>query len=261
MRSGCSCTIREIPIAYSAMLLRDALAQLVKELDPDGKDTGLKQMVVMGHSQGGLLTKMTVIDSGMHLWPFSVPPEELDIDVETRELLTNALMIKPLPFVRRVIFIATPHRGSYQALGILGSFASWLVNLPGRFTKLSVDLLTLQRKGFVLGPMSGVPTSIDNMNPTNRFIVALSAIPIADGVVANSIVGVEGGGPAGRGRRRRRQIFERAYRRRRIGEDCKLGTFDAGQSGNDSGSEAHPVRAREINASDAGQNEAAIARR
>jgi len=188
------------PVAYSAMLLRDALAKVVKELDPDDKDPGIKRMVVMGHSQGGLLTKMTVIDSGMHLWPFSVPAEELGLDVETRELLTHALLIKPLPFVRRVIFIATPHRGSYQALGIMGSLASWLVTLPGRFTKLSFDLLTLQRKGLVLGSASsGLPTSIDNMNPTNRFIVALSAIPIADGVIANSIVGVEGGGPPAEG--------------------------------------------------------------
>ncbi len=188
------------PVAYSAMLLRDALIKVVKELDPDDKDTGLKRMVVAGHSQGGLLTKMTAIDSGMHLWPFSVPPEELGLDVETRDLLTHALMIKPLPFVRRVIFIATPHRGSYQALGILGSFASWMINLPGRFTKMSVDFLTLQRKGIFLGPASSrLPTSIDNMNPNNRFIVALSAIPIADGVVANSIVGVEGGGPPAEG--------------------------------------------------------------
>lgn len=187
------------PIAYSAMLLRDALSQLVKEIDPDGKDAHLRHMVVMGHSQGGLLTKMTVIDSGMRLWPFSVPPAELDIDAETRELLTNALVIKPLPFVRRVVFIATPHRGSYQALGILGNLASWLVHLPGRFTKLSLDLVTLQTKGLFVGPMTGVPTSIDNMNPNNRFILGLSAIPIADGVVANSIVGVEGGGPPAEG--------------------------------------------------------------
>jgi pimeloyl-ACP methyl ester carboxylesterase len=188
------------PVAYSAMLLRDALIKVVKELDPDDKDMGLKRMVVAGHSQGGLLTKMTVIDSGTHLWPFSVSSEELDIDVETRDLLTHALMIKPLPFVRRVIFIATPHRGSYQALGIVGSLASWLVTLPGRFTKLSFDLLTLQRKGLLLGPVrSGLPTSIDNMNPTNRFIVGLSEIPIAKGVVANSIVGVEGGGPPAEG--------------------------------------------------------------
>jgi pimeloyl-ACP methyl ester carboxylesterase len=53
------------PIAYSAMLLREALTKAVAELDPAGKDPGLKQMVVIGHSQGGLLTKMTAIDSGM----------------------------------------------------------------------------------------------------------------------------------------------------------------------------------------------------
>lgn len=187
------------PIAYSAMLLRKVLNEVMKELDPDDKDAGLKRMVVVGHSQGGLLTKMTVIDSGTHLWPFSVPPDELGIDVETRDMLTNALLLKPLPFVRRVIFIATPHRGSYQALGMLGRLGSWLVNLPGRFAKLSIDLLTLQRKGFLLGPMSSLPTSIDNMNPNNRFIVALSAIPIAPEVTAHSIVGVEGGGPPAEG--------------------------------------------------------------
>ena len=145
------------PVAYSGMLLRDALIKVVKELDPDGNEPGLKRMVVMGHSQGGLLTKMTVIDSGMHLWPFKVPPEELDIDVETRDLLTHALLIKPLPFVRRVVFIATPHRGSYQALGMLGRIGSWLVTLPGRFTKMGLDLVTLQSKGLLLGPMSRHP--------------------------------------------------------------------------------------------------------
>jgi len=183
------------PIAYSAMLLRDALTETVAEIDPGGKDLGLKQMIVMGHSQGGLLTKMTAIDSGMKLWPFSVPPEQLDVGAETRELLTHALLIKPLPFVKRVIFVATPHRGSYQALGFLGSLASWLVNLPGRLTKLSVDFLTLQKQGVFLGSANGIPTAVDNMNPNNLFIKNLAAIPIADGVVANSIIAVDSDAP------------------------------------------------------------------
>jgi hypothetical protein len=183
------------PVAYSALLLRDALVNLVAELDPEGKDPGLKNMVVIGHSQGGLLTKMSVIDSGMQLWPFSVPPEQLDVSPETRDLLARSLIVKPLPFVKEVIFVATPHRGSYQALGILGNLASWLVNFPGRFTKLGLDVLTLQQKGFLLGPFSGIPTSITNMNPSNRFIRALSEIPIVEGVVAHSIIAVEGDGP------------------------------------------------------------------
>jgi hypothetical protein len=183
------------PIAYSASLLRDALTKAVADLDPEGKDPGLKQMVVIGHSQGGLLTKMTVIDSGMGLWPFSVPPEQLDVSDETRELLTDALIIKPLPFVKRVIFVATPHRGSYQALGILGSLASWLVNLPGRFVKFNVELLRLQARGLTLATVGGVPTAVDNMNPNNLFIRNLSAVPIAPGVVAHSIIAVDSDEP------------------------------------------------------------------
>ena len=65
-----------------------------------------------------------------------------------------------VPFVKRVIFVATPNRGSYQALGFLGSVASWLVNLPGRFAQLSFDLLTHQKQGVLLGPANGVSTSI-----------------------------------------------------------------------------------------------------
>jgi hypothetical protein len=183
------------PIAYSASLLRDALTKAVADLDPEGKDPGLKQMVVIGHSQGGLLTKMTVIDSGMGLWPFSVPPEQLDVSAETQELLTNALIIKPLPFVKRVIFVATPHRGSYQALGFLGSLASWLVNMPGRFVKFNVELLRLQARGLTLATVGGVPTAVDNMNPNNLFIRNLSAVPIAPGVVAHSIIAVDSDEP------------------------------------------------------------------
>ena len=134
------------PIAYSGMLLRDALTKAVADLDPEGKDPGLKQMVVIGHSQGGLLTKMTVIDTGMNLWPFSVPPDQLNVSAETRDLLVSALIFKPLPFVKRVVFIATPHGGSYQALGFFGRLGSWLVNLPGRFVKFNVDLMTLQAR-------------------------------------------------------------------------------------------------------------------
>jgi triacylglycerol esterase/lipase EstA (alpha/beta hydrolase family) len=183
------------PIAYSGMLLRDALTKAVAELDPEGKDPGLKQMVVIGHSQGGLLTKMTVIDSGTHLWPFTVPPEELTVSAETRELVTHALIFKPLPFVKRVVFIATPHGGSYQALGFLGRLGSWFVNLPGRFVKMNVELLTLQTQGLYMGTVGGIPTSITNMTPGNPFIRNLGSVPIADGVVAHSIIAVDSDGP------------------------------------------------------------------
>lgn len=40
-----------------------------------------------------------------------------------------------------------------------------------------------------------MPTSIDQMNPRNRFLQTLASIPIVPGVAANSIIAVQGDGP------------------------------------------------------------------
>jgi len=185
------------PIADSAARLRAALLNVVADLDPEKKDPGLQQMVVIGHSQGGLLSKMMVIDPGTRFWDgvFKVPPDELDVRAETRDFLKNALIFKPLPFVRRVVFVATPHRGSYQALGFLGGLASWLIRLPGNLTRLGVEAATLQNRGLLRGPFTGIPTAITNMNPSNRFIQELASMPIIEGVTAHSIIAVQGDGP------------------------------------------------------------------
>jgi hypothetical protein len=67
-------------------------------------------MVVIGHSQGGLLTKMTAIDSGTRLWDvaYKRPLDSLDVKPETRALLRRTGFLTPLPFVKRVVFLATP---------------------------------------------------------------------------------------------------------------------------------------------------------
>jgi len=52
------------PVLYSAALLREALRDAVRKLDPAGADPALSEMVVIGHSQGGLLTKAMAVDTG-----------------------------------------------------------------------------------------------------------------------------------------------------------------------------------------------------
>ena len=56
------------PIALSALHLREALTAAVARLDPEGKDPALRRMVLIGHSQGGLLVKMQSISSGDRIW-------------------------------------------------------------------------------------------------------------------------------------------------------------------------------------------------
>jgi hypothetical protein len=190
------------PIGYSGGLFRRALENAVAELDPEGRDPALRRMVVAGHSQGGLLTKLTVIESGDRFWRnlAKVPPDELDLDPDVRALLLQSTFFAPLPFVRRVIFVCTPHRGSYLAGLRLVSLspAQWisdLVALPSNLTRVTAELATRNQGKLMLRNLTRLPTSIDNMTPGNPFIKTLAAIPLAPGVVAHSIVAVKGEGP------------------------------------------------------------------
>ncbi|MGO9585647.1 MAG: esterase/lipase family protein [Limisphaerales bacterium] len=183
------------PITYTAGILRSDLMDQVKILDPDGKDTALRQMVIVGHSQGGLLAKLTATDTGDKLWRLvsQTNIDELQVDEKTRELLRSNFFFKPLPCVSEVIFIATPHRGSYQNTRFVQRFLNRFIELPGELVDTSASLLKL--KDTIQLPASvrkGVPTSLNGMATDNPFMLTLAEIPTAPGIKAHSIIAIQG---------------------------------------------------------------------
>ena len=179
------------PIGYSAMLLRDSITDLVNSLDPDGHDPALRDMVVIGHSQGGLLTKMTAIDPGDRFWRLvsDRSVDELDLTPEQREMARKLAFVKPVPSVTRVVFLATPHRGSYVAGNWIAHQVARLIELPVNMSQFATNLVTLNRDKLKQG-FSGLRTSVWAMTPGNPMIEALAAEPTVQGVKANSIVAV-----------------------------------------------------------------------
>jgi pimeloyl-ACP methyl ester carboxylesterase len=185
------------PIPYSAALLRDTLTKAVHTFDPEGNDPAMREMVVIGHSQGGLLTKMTVIDPKDRFWHMvsDKPIDEIRMRPQTRAIIESALFPKPLPFVRRVIFISTPHGGSYVAAFSISRLVSRFVKLPGDLLAATADLAT--GKSPIVGLTTGGAGvgAVYGMTPGSRLIKALSAEPIVPGVHAHSIIAVRGTGP------------------------------------------------------------------
>jgi hypothetical protein len=119
-------------VPQAAAMLRQSLEAARNHFDPDHKDPGMRRMVLVGHSMGGLLSRMQVTDSGSKLWDgiFSKPPAEMNVSEKVLTSMTEALFVKPLPYVERVIFIATPHRGSKIAsLNIVRRLTS-LIRIP-----------------------------------------------------------------------------------------------------------------------------------
>jgi pimeloyl-ACP methyl ester carboxylesterase len=185
------------PIGYSAGVFREALTATVRQLDPAGTDPGLREMVVIGHSQGGLLAKLTAVDSGEAFWgtvsrkPFS----EMDFTDEQREILARSIFFTPLPFVKRVVFIATPHGGSYLTLQRAARWVASLVEVPNGLTQLTYDAVMRNREDLLIRQLDRPVTAIDNMTPGNPFLNTLRALDVAPGVAAHSIIAVEGDGP------------------------------------------------------------------
>ena len=183
------------PILISAGDLRNALNDKVAQLDPSGRDHALREMVVVGHSQGGLLTKLTAVDTDNSLVR-ALTGKDLDalgLTKEKKSFVGKYLAVEPVPAVKRVVFIATPHRGSILSKYYVRTLIKTLVTLPIKIidTTLSIhDYLTDDVKRMI--GSSKVPTSIDGMSPDNPVLKALAATPLAEGITGHSIIAIEG---------------------------------------------------------------------
>jgi pimeloyl-ACP methyl ester carboxylesterase len=184
-------------IGLSAGQFREILTQKVEELDPEGRDKALRDMVIIGHSQGGLLTKLTAVDTGETIVRKVTGKglSELDLTDELREVVRERTVYTHLPFVRRVVFISTPHRGSFLA-------GDWVRELVRRLVYLPVDIV---KQTVILGKAMAaakIPeewrsenrTSIDSMSPKNPALLALADIPLAPGIKGHSIISVQSEG-------------------------------------------------------------------
>jgi pimeloyl-ACP methyl ester carboxylesterase len=174
------------PIVISAAELRESLRWTREELDPAGRDAALDSMVVVGHSMGGLLTRLMIQRAEVSLvksW-MGVEIEELDISDEEKALLKRVDTFEPLPFVSRVLFLATPHRGAKMAKGMIGRIGDLIAAAPkyvlnsveGAFEAVGLD-------------EEDLPSGIDNLRSDSLFMKYFNGLPMDPGIPFHSIIG------------------------------------------------------------------------
>jgi pimeloyl-ACP methyl ester carboxylesterase len=185
------------PIPLSANILRTTLTRAVQSLGGVAADPALGRMVVIGHSQGGLLTKFIAIDSGSRIWDAvsTQPLDEVKLTPETKALLRESLFLHPLPFVETVVFIATPHGGSYLATMTIAGLFQKLVTLPLKVASLTADVLANASGALRFGKDRMKLNSLAGMSPGNPAMQAVRATPVAPGIHAYSIIPTLQDGP------------------------------------------------------------------
>jgi pimeloyl-ACP methyl ester carboxylesterase len=178
----------------AAAHLRRTLYEAAETVDPDGADPALRATVLVGHSMGGLISKLQVVDTGNALWRSvaSRPIEQINAGERTRRELAEALFFEPHPHVRRVVFIATPHGGSSWAARPVGRIAAALARSDDERSR-QFDRLIADNPGvFHPAVERRLPTSVDMLEPKNPLLAAMRGLPVSPQVPVHSIVGTGG---------------------------------------------------------------------
>ena len=179
------------PFWYSAAQIRENLVQARNTFDPMKQHHALDQTVLVGHSMGGLVSKMQTVYSEKQFWETvsERPFTELEADAETRNTLGHTFFFQPNPSVRRVITIGTPFQGSHFA----NDFTRWLgrkaISLPTRMMQGQQKVFAQNPNYFKSGNPLEVTTSIASLSPSSAMLDRLQQAEQGRWIRQHNIVG------------------------------------------------------------------------
>ncbi len=176
------------PVLYSAAVLREELKRARQVLDPEGDDAPFERMVIVGHSMGGLVSRLQVTSSGDTLWRTIVdrPLDSLTMDEKMREMLRSVMFFDALPFIERAVFMATPHRGSELADTNLAQVIGGEITLPEVVVQAVAALKAAEGSTGVIGEEE--PTAVVSLSAKQPMLKALDRLPIAPHVTYHSVI-------------------------------------------------------------------------
>ncbi len=184
------------PIAFAAAGLRDELMQVRNDCDPYRRNSKLDEMVVVGHSMGGLMSHMLTLDSGDRLWN-SVSGkgvEELQASSEVKSEIRRVFFFQANPSIDRIVTIASPYDGS----SFSNQFTRWITGpfvwLPARTYELTRVVFEQNNVEKSWSDRVRAPrTSVDSLTRKSAVLTLIRDSHVPEDVKHHNIVGVRKG--------------------------------------------------------------------
>ncbi len=179
------------PFWTSAAGMRKDLQDVRNTLDPQHENTALDQMVLVGHSMGGLVSRMQTFESRDDFWHIvsERPFAELNATDEERAALRSVCYFEPNPSIKRVITIASPHRGSNFANFYTRYASQFVISLPQMMVQVNNSVVRKNPGFFTNTALSTTTTSIDSLAPNSPIFPVYLQARKGPGVRYNNIVG------------------------------------------------------------------------
>ncbi len=179
------------PFWLSARQMRQDLEQIHRELNPHGNSHALNQMVLVGHSMGGLISTLQTMESDNHFWEM-VSDDAIDEfagDPESIELLRKTFFFSPNPSVRRVVTIASPFQGSEIANQAVRWISQKLFTLPQAEVDPLEQIVKQNGKKLKREFLLASSTSLDSLAPEASVFQAMLKSQVAPDVQYHNILG------------------------------------------------------------------------
>ena len=159
--------------------LRENLHRTIYHLDPKNENPALKRMVLIGHSMGGLLSRLQVVHSEDKLYSglCKVPFNELQGKPTVLELARKTLFFEPNPNISHVIYIGTPHNGSPLSFTPTGRLGSLIAHTPSWQKDFRSELNEQNPSAFLPAfKIQSQPNSIDMLGFENPFLKVFQSL-------------------------------------------------------------------------------------
>ncbi|MDR6517990.1 pimeloyl-ACP methyl ester carboxylesterase [Variovorax paradoxus] len=182
------------PLPLNNFAIREAVTQTLAHFDPSGKAPASNDITLIGHSMGGVLSRLMVSSSEDKLWDALLASYPMQGAQQRRmeEKLAPYLRFEPLPQVSDAIFIASPHRGTDFANNRISRWVANLITLPvamlGQLGDISRELIRIAPARQDQGTLR-IPNSIDNLSDRDPFVRLSSGLPMNPRVRFHSIIG------------------------------------------------------------------------
>lgn len=176
------------PFLVTAAQLRRDLEEARDYLDPQHATPTLDEMILVGHSMGGLISRLQTLDSGDRFRGFAETVSASDL-MGAKDG-SDPFDFHPNPSIQRVVTIASPHRGSAFSNGATQWLGRRLIRMPAVVLQSKDQLL--QAAAREKRPTQGawaIQTSIDSLSPASPVLEAMQHSPPGEWVQYHNIVG------------------------------------------------------------------------